>query len=213
MSKSKFFPLKFDNFVCEPYDGSHMVYLSRFDTLELKDEEGKVYTAKHLEQSIRDAGRLDDAQLLKTYLVFRLPTEDDSAETKKELACVFCLRTSSMHFENELSENFFHSIIPCLELVYLAVDKKCRDKHPEIKGIGAATFDAFIVPIVQEISQLCGCKYLFLFAINNTKLIEYYKNQMDFNELPNEQEKFIVNNLKTDDNEDCKFLYQPIECM
>lgn len=213
MSDCKLFPLKFANFVCEPYDGSHMVYLSRFDTLELTDENGRLYTSKNLECSIRDSGRLDDAHLLKTYLVYRLPTENDPADTKKELACVFCLRTNSMHFENELRENFYNSIIPSIELVYLAVDKNCLNKHPEIKGIGAATFDAFIVPIVQEISELCGCKNLFLFAINNEKLISYYKNQMDFHELPEEQEKYIVNNLKTDDNEDCKFLFQPIECM
>ncbi len=213
MSSCKLFPLEFDNFICEPYDGSHMVYLSRFDTLELIDDKGKVYTAKHLEESIRDSGRLDDAHLLKTYLVYRLPTDKDPVGTKKELACVFCLRTSSMHFENELRENFFHSIIPSLELVYLAVDKKCRDKHPELKGIGAASFYAFVVPIVQGVSRLCGCKNLFLFAINNAKLVKYYMDQMNFQELPSDQEEFIVNNLKTDDNEDCKFLFQPIECM
>lgn len=213
MFDCKLFPLQFENFICEPYDGSHMVYLSRFDTLELVDDNGKTYTAKNLEQSIRDSGRLDDTHLLKTYLVYRLPTKEDPIGTKKELACVFCLRTSLMHFENELRENFFHSIIPSLELVYLAVDKNCLNKHPEIKGIGSASFDAFVVPVVQEISRLCGCKNLFIFAINNKKLISYYKNQMDFHELPEGQEEFIVNNLKTDDNEDCKFLYQPIECM
>lgn len=213
MFECKLFPLQFENFICEPYDGSHMVYLSRFDTLELLDNNGKTYIAKNLEQSIRDSGRLDDAHLLKTYLVYRLPTNKDPVGTKKELACVFCLRTSLMHFENELRENFSHSIIPSLELVYLSVDKKCLDKHPEIKGIGAASFDAFVVPVVQEISRLCGCKNLFLFAINNKKLVSYYKTQMDFHELPENQEEFIVSNLKTDDNEDCKFLYQPIECM
>lgn len=213
MSDCKLFPLKFENFVCEPYDGSHMVYLSRFDTIELVDDEGKKYISKDLEQAIRDSGRLDDANLLKTYLVYRLPTEGDSPDTKKELACVFCLRTSVMHFENILRENFRQKIIPSLELVYLAVDKKCIKKHPEIKGIGAASFDAFIVPIVQEISRLCGCKNLFLFAIDNNKLVSYYKKFMDFHELPKSQEKFIVNNLKTDNNENCKFLFQPIECM
>ncbi|MBR1638761.1 MAG: hypothetical protein IJ688_05195 [Treponema sp.] len=208
MSEGIQFPLSFENFICEPYESSFSSYLTRFDALKLKDENGLEYTPIGLEKSIRDSGRKNDAQLLRTYLVFRI-----SEDNKKELACVFCIRCSSMHFENPLRENFFSEIIPCIELVYLAVDANCLKRHPEIKGIGSATFDAFIVPIIQELNRLCGCKNLFLFAINNKKLIKYYIDRMDFKTLPEEQEKFVVNNLKTTDNLDCKFLYQPIECM
>ena len=74
-------------------------------------------------------------------------------------------------------------------------------------------FDAFIVPIVQEINRLCGCKNLFLFAINNTKLIKHYMDRMDFQELPEDEEKIVHKYLKTYNNDNCKFLYQPIENM
>ena len=74
-------------------------------------------------------------------------------------------------------------------------------------------FDAFIVPIVKEKNRLCGCKNLFLFAINNKKLIKYYMGKMDFIELPEREEKFVHKYLKTYNNDDCKFLYQPIENM
>lgn len=203
------FPLQYENFICEPYDSSHMVYLSRFDVLELKDEKGKTYIPKKLEENIRDSGRYNDNDLLKTYLVYRLPRENEN-ESKKELASVFCLRTSTMHFEKSLRENFDKKIVPCVELVYLAVDKNCLNKHPEIKGIGAITFKAFVVPIVKELNRLCGCKNLFLFAIENDKLINHYIDEMYFEKLPDNLEHYIVNNLKTDENEECKFLYQHI---
>lgn len=118
-----------------------------------------------------------------------------------------------MQFKKSIREYFDSTIVPCVELVYLTVDKNFISKFPNHKGVGAMSFDAFIVPIVKELNKLCGCTNLFLFAINHKKLIDYYKNQMDFEELPPVLEKYIVNNLKTKENEDCKFLYQHISLM
>lgn len=59
-----------------------MVYLSRFDALELKDEEDKSYIPKKLEEKIRDSGRYNDNNLLKTYLVYRLPEENEEDKKK-----------------------------------------------------------------------------------------------------------------------------------
>ena len=52
-----------------------------------------------------------------------------------------------------------------------------------------------------------------LFAINNAKLVSYYKKYMDFEELPEEMEASVVNNLVTEYTEKCKFLYQAIDIM
>ena len=202
------FPLFYSNFFCEPYKSSYASYLNNFDLINVTDEKGNEVHYDKLEDSIRDSGRLSDADIFRTYLVFYM-----NKSQKKELACVFCIRCSSMHFQNPSKKNFFNEIIPCIELVYLALDSNYRRKHPEIKRVSSMVFDAFIVPIVQELNRLCGCKYLFLFAINDKKLIKYYINQMDFEELPKKEEAVVVEYLKTHSNSDCKFLYQNIELM
>ena len=118
-----------------------------------------------------------------------------------------------MNFQSSDVKDKFNEILPALELVYLAVDKRYREKHPESKGLGAITFDAFTVTIIKEICSLVGAKYLFLFAINNPGLVSYYKKAMDFEELPDDLEDSVVNNLVTEYTEQCKFLYQPIDIM
>lgn len=202
------FPLEFSNYTCEPYSSSYASYLNRFDLLDVKDENGNIVHYEELERDIRDAGRLSDANIFKTYLVFY-----NSKDNKKELACVFCIRCSSMHFRNFSKEIFFSEIIPCIELVYLGVDANYARKHPDIKRTGGMVFDKFIVDIVLEVNRLCGCKYLFLFAINDKKLIKYYIDRMDFKELPAAEEEIVVEYLKTYSNQNCKFLFQDIACM
>ena len=117
------------------------------------------------------------------------------------------------NFQNESNKDSFNEILPALELVYLAVDKRYRQKHSESKGLGSMTFDAFVTPIVKEISSLAGAKYLFLFAIDNKALISHYIKTMDFEQLPENLEKSVVNNLVTEYTESCKFLYQAIDNM
>lgn len=204
------FPLKYEHFICEPFSSlEHRTALFRFEALELIDKDGNSYIPKGLQKSINeDVADMDNANLLKTYLVYGI-----SEDGKKELASVFSLRCSSMNFQNTDEKDSFNEILPALELVYLAVDKRYRNKHPESKGLGAITFDAFTVPVIKEISSLAGAKYLFIFAISNERLVSYYKKSMDFEELPEEMEKSVVNNLVTEYTEKCKFLYQAIDIM
>lgn len=202
------FPLKYSNFICEPYSSSYASCLNRFDLLDVVDENGKIVHYEELERDIRDAGRLSEANIFKTYLVFYI-----NEDNKKELACVFCIRCSSMHFRNPSKENFFSEIVPCIELVYLGIDANYAKNHPEIKRTGGMVFDAFIVDIVLELNRLCGCKYLFLFAINDKKLVKYYIDRMDFHELPAAEEEIVVEYLKTYSNKNCKFLFQDIANM
>lgn len=211
MTEGISFPKKYLDFVCEPYKSSYASYLNAFQLIKIKDEKDKEVLYKDVEDHIRDSGRLSDANIFKTYLVFYENKAGKSAT--RELACVFCLRCSSMHFENPSKENFFSEVIPGIELVYFGVEEQYHKRHPKIIGTGVMVFDAFIVPIVQEINRLCGCKNLFLFAINNKKLIKHYMNRMDFLELPEEEEKEVHKYLKTYNNHNCKFLFQPIENM
>ena len=202
------FPICYNHFICIPYSSSYASYLSRFDLIDVIDENGESVHYDELERDIRDAGRLNDADILKTYLVFYV---DKSG--KKELACVFCIRCSSMLFHNPSKKNFFSEIVPCIELVYLAIDANYYQNHPEIKRTGGMVFDKFIVDIVQEINRLCGCKYLFLFAINDKKLVNYYIDRMDFHELPKEEDSGMIEYLRTYSTKDCKFLFQDIANM
>lgn len=204
------FPLSYEHFVCEPFSSlDHRTALFRFEALELVDSDGKSYVPKGLQKSINeDAAEMDNECLLKTYLVYGI-----NENGRKELASVFSLRCSSINFQNPSEKDSFNEILPALELVYLAVDKRYRQNHPESKGLGAITFDAFAVPIIKEISSLAGAKYLFLFAIDNKALISHYMKTMDFEELPETLEKSVVNNLVTEYTEQCKFLYQAIDVM
>lgn len=204
------FPLHYEHFVCEPFSTlDHRTALFRFEAITLFDEDGNSYIPKGLQKSINEnVADMDNANLLKTFLVYGIDSTG-----KKELASVFSLRCSSMSFQNGDSKDSFNEILPALELVYIAVDKRYREKHSESKGLGAITFDAFTVPIIKEISSLAGAKYLFLFAINNPGLISYYMKAMDFEELPEDMEESVVNNLVTEYTEQCKFLYQPIDIM
>lgn len=75
----------------------HRTSLSRFDALEVKDENGKSYAPIGLENSIRnEVVGLDESSLLKTFLVYEL--HDDFP--KKEFACVFCLRCSLINYQS-----------------------------------------------------------------------------------------------------------------
>ena len=71
-------------------------------------------------------------------------------------------------------------------------------------------FNVFVDKIVKEIASLAGAEFLFLFAINNEKLVRHYKRKMFFDDLPEEQESAVINSLATKSNQECKFLYQYI---
>lgn len=201
------FPITYKEFSCVQYSGlDHRTALHRFEVLDFIDDDGNAYTKDGLQNSINnEVANLDDNNHLRTYLVYGKIGQD-----KNMLACIFSLRCSSMHFQDNTKKNGFNEIVPAVELVYLAIDKNFREKCPETKGLGVLVFDAFITPVVQEIASLAGATYLFLFAINNKKLTQYYIHNMDFDELPPDFEKSVVENLGTEYNKDCKFLYQYI---
>ena len=55
--------------------------------------------------------------------------------------------------------------------------------------LGFGLFWEVIVPLVYEITNKIGCKYLYLFAADQTsdkelkKLIQYYKNELKFSDV------------------------------
>jgi len=84
--------------------------------------------------------------------------------------------------------------------------------------MGFGLFWETIVPEIIKIVGLIGCKYMYLFAADNSeeasdnsaddvirKLVRYYKNDLLFEEVSN------ITILKPDYDEDCKALYQDIK--
>ena len=75
---------------------------------------------------------------------------------------------------------------PGVELMHFCVNDNAREywrtlsiMHP----MGEVLFWYYIVPIVLEIQKLAGCKYLYLFAADNTEdgsLVNYYKVALKF---------------------------------
>lgn len=203
------------NFRCVPLSSNtHRVHLFRFEVLEVLDEYGVSKTPKGLQNSINNRiAEMDSRNLLKTYLVYAKHYNSDLNKDIEELAFVFCLRSSSMNFTERNNSISMNEIIPAVELVYFAAEKNYREKHPSTKGLGLFVYDNFLTPIVQQIAKLVGCKNLYLFAINDKTLVDYYCDKLMFESLPEELEDAVVNNLVTEDNEKCKFLYQQIEYM
>ena len=191
------------DYVIEVYKGlDSRAQLSRFEPVPVKDKDGNIVNLGGLKNDINNhVPDLDENGFLKTYLVFKL--NDDYP--KKELAYIFSLRCSSMSFE----EDDFNTVIPAIELVYFAKDKMFAERHPEAKKLGVTIFDNVILKIVENITATVGCNVLYLFAINDEKLISYYKKQLLFDDYEDEElEALVVSRLKTNDNKGCKFLYQ-----
>lgn len=70
----------------------------------------------------------------------------------------------------------------------------CRNSTYQMNGqvdvpLGFGLFWEVIVPLVYEIINKIGCKYLYLFAADNTsdeevkKLVQYYKNELKFSDV------------------------------
>ncbi|HAQ51643.1 MAG TPA: hypothetical protein DCR12_02635 [Lachnospiraceae bacterium] len=61
--------------------------------------------------------------------------------------------------------------------------EKCKKEQDDLTGIGAIIFYRYVLPIAKEIKQRAGCKFMYLFAADNTEdesLIKYYKDKLSF---------------------------------
>ena len=192
------------SYSCEPYNGNDSrTRLANFEVPEFINSDNRKVSLIGLQNDIRDLiPELDELNELKTYLVYRL--NDDYP--KKELAFVFSLRCSTLVFSDE---NKNDKVLPSVELVYFSSEKKFRINHPECKGIGRDIFDQMIFERAKAVSKFVGCSNLIVFAINESKLINYYKNELLFEE--NQIIETQINkSLRHSDNRNTKFLYQAL---
>ncbi len=176
-------------------DLSHRTLLNRFN-VKLDTQKKVLGLQKIIQEHLFDA----ENEGYRTYLVY-----DEHGEN----AGIFSLRTGAMIFDVEPSDGeSFHEIISALELSVFAVNNSYAEKYPDKKYIGKDFFYDCIVPILSSVYEQVGCSVIYLFAINNPALISYYMDELDFLELPPEEERVILDNLGSYKNDECKFLYR-----
>lgn len=107
-----------------------------------------------------------------------------------------------------LSVDRYH---PAIELSHFCRNVKYKCKNLSIP-LGAGIFWEIIVPHIVKITQLVGCKYLYLFAADNTendgkRLLRHYQNTFKLRSI----EGLVAVRPNYDDN--CPILIQEIETL
>ena len=145
-------------------------------------------------QAIRD----EQSNESRTYLVKDALTGD--------LACYFSLRTCLVPVA--ITKSLF-ATIPAIELSNFAVNENYRRSQKAVKKIGVFVFLNFIIPIVRHVSSFVGAKWLCIYALPISKLLEYYE-KLGFARLDEEREAFVYSHVKPKYDKDCIFMYQSI---
>lgn len=126
----------------------------------------------------------------------------------KTIVSWFGLKTATLSF-NDKNESF---LIPAIELTLFAVDERFKtpaDNSCSIKT-GEFIFWNYIIPITKQVASLVACKDLFVFSLNEQKLLNYYKTKLGFKEIKNIDDKDFFEYAVPDYDADCKFLYFPL---
>lgn len=145
-------------------------------------------------QAIRD----EQSNESRTYLVKDALTGD--------LACYFSLRTCLVPVA--ITKSLF-ATIPAIELSNFAVNENYRRSQKAAKKIGVFVFLNFIIPIVRHVSSFVGAKWLCIYALPISKLLEYYE-KLGFARLDEKREAFVYSHVKPKYDKDCIFMYQSI---
>ena len=104
-------------------------------------------------------------------------------------------------------------MIPAIELTHFAVDARYKTiDSQDILSVktGEFIFWNLILPVVKYVSEKVACKDLFVFSINTPQLISYYKNRLGFQEIENIDDKLFFEYAVPDYDDNCKFLYFPL---
>ena len=86
---------------------------------------------------------------------------------------------------------------------------KLAKQHQE-QSINKTFLVNFIIPYLNEARKYIAIKDLYIFAINNPKLINYYKSRLGFHEIKNVEDKSFFEYAKPEYDDYCKFLFFPL---
>ena len=138
-------------------------------------------------------------QLLnKTFLVRETGSDN--------LVAFYSLKAATLPY-NDKESSF---LIPAIELTHFAVDERYKGRGSVSLRTGEFIFWNHIVPCVKNTQKFLALQDLFVFSINTPKLIDYYKNRLGFHEIENIDDKFFFEYAIPDYDDNCKFLYFPL---
>ena len=136
--------------------------------------------------------------LNKTYLV--------RDKNNRSLVAWFSLKDATLPY-NDKESSF---LIPAIELTHFAVDERYKEIGSASLKTGEFIFWNHIVPCVKNAQKYLALQDLFVFSINTPKLISYYKNRLGFQEIENIDDKLFFEYAVPDYDDNCKFLYFPL---
>ncbi len=127
-----------------------------------------------------------------------------------EFAAYFSLKAGMMSInEQKVGNSDFFDTRPGIELANFAVNYSYISKHKEQKGIGRIIFDLLIVPIIEEVANKVGVKYIYIFSLPFDSLMKRYEDY-GFRRLTSKQEEELHKRLKSNYDEGCIFMYQEL---
>ena len=153
-----------------------------------------------LEQYLKKSALKDEADnYSKTYLILN--------KDSKKIVAYFSLRTGLITVSRGFLKGF--DAYTGIELANFAVNDNYDEAHDEIPKLGSYVFMQFILPLVQEIRQYVGARFLYIYALPKDRLLEHYKT-MGFQRAPMKMEKFVYRHVKPAYDKSCIFMYQII---
>lgn len=104
---------------------------------------------------------------------------------------------------------------PAVEIVEFCANENAREvwrkfNLPDSKKMGECAFWNFIVPKLQQVQELVGCQYVYLFAADSSAdefLINYYKSKLHF------EQPLTINANKPRYDFQCTFLCRELNAL
>lgn len=170
---------------------------------KINSYELKMFRVQHEETQltrylVNMAKKHERMMLNKTYLV--------RDKNNRNLVAWFSLKNATLPY-NDKESSF---LIPAIELTHFAVDERYKEIGSASLKTGEFIFWNHIVPCVKNAQKYLALQDLFVFSINTPKLISYYKNRLGFQEIENIDDKLFFEYAVPDYDDNCKFLYFPL---
>ena len=154
---------------------------------------------------------------LEEYLKYAALNEEIKGDTRtylvrdnetNEIAAYFSLRTGLITVK---AKSRYFDNLTGIELANFAVNDNYRiHKDNSTLRIGAYVFSEFIIPTALKAKEYVGASVLYIFALNETRLINYYKT-MGFTRVKNRiLERFIHRHVKPKYDKGCIFMYRSL---
>ena len=159
--------------------------------------------ARGLEEYIKIRSFIDEQSgLARTFLVRDCETN--------EIACYFTLKAGQVS-GNETKTEYGRSFdsISGIELSDFAVNHTYSENHPEVEHVGAIVFSSFIYKLALQVSKCIGVYFLYIFALPEESLINYYKS-LNFIMPPEEDRINIIQLFTPRYDKNCVFMCQKI---